>query len=52
MSKSLGNILTIRELSQKYDGSVIRHFLLSAHYRSPLNYSYIKWNNLSKAWKP
>ncbi len=39
MSKSLGNILTIRELSQKYDGSVIRHFLLSAHYRSPLNYS-------------
>ena len=39
MSKSLGNILTIRELSQKYDGSVMRHFLLSAHYRSPLNYS-------------
>ena len=39
MSKSLGNILTIRELSQKYDGSAIRHFLLSAHYRSPLNYS-------------
>lgn len=39
MSKSIGNILTIRELSQKYDGSTIRHFLLSAHYRSPLNYS-------------
>ncbi len=39
MSKSLGNILTIRELSQKYDGPVIRHFLLSAHYRSPLNFS-------------
>ena len=39
MSKSTGNILTIRELSQKYDGSTIRHFLLSAHYRSPLNYS-------------
>ncbi|MDD3655362.1 MAG: cysteine--tRNA ligase [Atribacterota bacterium] len=39
MSKSLDNILTIRELSHKYDGSVIRHFLLSAHYRSPLNYS-------------
>jgi len=39
MSKSLGNILTVRELSQKYDGSVMRHFLLSAHYRSPLNYS-------------
>ncbi len=39
MSKSLGNILTVRELCQKYDGSVIRYFLLSAHYRSPLNYS-------------
>ncbi len=39
MSKSLGNILTVRELCQKYDGSIIRHFLLSAHYRSPLNYS-------------
>jgi len=39
MSKSLGNILTIRDLCKKYDGSVIRHFLLSAHYRSPLNYS-------------
>jgi cysteinyl-tRNA synthetase len=39
MSKSLGNILKIRELCQNYDGSVIRHFLLSAHYRSPLNFS-------------
>ena len=39
MSKSLGNILTIRDLCQQYDGSTIRHFLLSAHYRSPLNYS-------------
>ncbi|MFA7574499.1 MAG: cysteine--tRNA ligase [Arcobacteraceae bacterium] len=39
MSKSLGNILKIRELCEKYDGSVIRHFLLSAHYRSPLNFS-------------
>jgi cysteinyl-tRNA synthetase len=39
MSKSLGNILKIRELCQNYDGSIIRHFLLSAHYRSPLNFS-------------
>jgi len=39
MSKSLGNILNVRELCKKYDGSVIRHFLLSAHYRSPLNFS-------------
>ncbi|MBN2396400.1 MAG: cysteine--tRNA ligase [Candidatus Atribacteria bacterium] len=39
MSKSLGNILTVRDLCKRYQGSVIRHFLLSAHYRSPLNYS-------------
>ena len=39
MSKSIGNILKIRELSEKYSGSDLRHFLLSAHYRSPLNFS-------------
>lgn len=47
MSKSLGNILKIRELCHNYDGSVIRHFLLSAHYRSPLNFS-IEQINQSK----
>ncbi|MBK5913422.1 cysteine--tRNA ligase [Rhodocyclus purpureus] len=39
MSKSLGNFLTIRDLLQKYDGEVIRFFILRAHYRSPLNYA-------------
>ncbi len=39
MSKSLGNFFTIREILQKYDPEVVRFFLLSSHYRSPLNFS-------------
>lgn len=39
MSKSLGNFFTVREISEKYDLQVIRFFMLSAHYRSPLNFS-------------
>jgi len=39
MSKSLGNVRTIRELLQRYRGEVLRFALLSAHYRSPLNFS-------------
>ncbi|MCH9643468.1 MAG: cysteine--tRNA ligase [Gammaproteobacteria bacterium] len=39
MSKSLGNFLTIRETLEKHDVEVIRYFMLSAHYRSPVSYS-------------
>lgn len=39
MSKSLGNVRTVRELLQSYRGEVLRFALLSAHYRSPLNFS-------------
>ena len=39
MSKSLGNFFTVRDISQKYDLQVLRLFMLSAHYRSPLNFS-------------
>lgn len=39
MSKSLGNFRTVREISQQYDLQVLRFFMLSAHYRSPLNFS-------------
>ena len=39
MSKSLGNFFTVREVSEKYDLQVLRFFMLSAHYRSPLNFS-------------
>ena len=39
MSKSLGNFLTVREMIKRYHPEVIRHFLLSAHYRSPLDFT-------------
>ena len=39
MSKSLGNFFTIREVMARYLPEVIRFFILSSHYRSPLNYS-------------
>ena len=39
MSKSLGNFFTVREIADKYDLQVLRFFMLSAHYRSPLNFS-------------
>lgn len=39
MSKSLGNFFTVREIAEKYPLQVIRFFMLSAHYRSPLNFS-------------
>lgn len=39
MSKSLGNFRTVREIGEKYDLQVLRFFMLSAHYRSPLNFS-------------
>jgi len=39
MSKSLGNIMKVRDISQKYKGEIIRYFILSAHYRSPFNFS-------------
>jgi len=39
MAKSLGNFVTIRELLDRYDGEAIRYFLLSTHYRSPIDFS-------------
>ena len=39
MSKSLGNFFTVREICEKYDPQVLRFFMLSAHHRSPLNFS-------------
>ncbi len=40
MSKSLGNFFTVREIEQHYELQVLRMFMLSAHYRSPLNFSH------------
>ncbi|MBQ7794747.1 MAG: cysteine--tRNA ligase [Clostridia bacterium] len=39
MSKSLGNFFTVRDISKKYDHEIIRFFMLSAHYRNPVNFS-------------
>ena len=39
MSKSLGNFFTIREVLDKYDEEVVRYFMISSSYRSPINYS-------------
>ena len=39
MSKSLGNFFKVREISEKYDLMVLRFFMLSAHYRNPINFS-------------
>ncbi len=47
MSKSSGNFFTVREIGEKYDLQVLRFFMLSAHYRSPLNFS----ENLMEAAK-
>ncbi|MCR4620792.1 MAG: cysteine--tRNA ligase [Clostridiales bacterium] len=40
MSKSLGNFLLVRDISREFDLEVVRMFMLSAHYRSPINYSH------------
>jgi len=39
MSKSLGNFFTIRDILDKYDAEIVRLFLLSTHYRSPIDFS-------------
>ena len=39
MSKSLGNFFTVRDVLKVYDGDVLRFFMLTSHYRSPINYS-------------
>ena len=39
MSKSAGNFFTVRDIVNKFDYDVIRFFMLSAHYRSPINFS-------------
>jgi len=40
MSKSLGNFFTVRDVAKEFDYEVIRFFMLSAHYRSPINFSH------------
>lgn len=39
MSKSLGNFLLVKDIKEEFDGEALRFFLLSAHYRTPINFS-------------
>ena len=49
MAKSVGNFLTIKSVLENHHPEVIRYFLLSSHYRSPLNYSEANFDLASKA---
>lgn len=49
MSKSLGNFFTVREVLKQYKPEIIRFFILSSHYRSPLNYSDEQLNDAKTA---
>ena len=49
MSKSLGNIKAIREIREIFDPEVIRYFILSSHYRSPIDYTEENINNAGRA---
>lgn len=49
MSKSLNNFFTIDEVLQKYDAEVVRYFIISSHYRSPLNYSDVNLKSAKSA---
>jgi cysteinyl-tRNA synthetase len=51
MSKSLGNFFTVREVLKQYKPEIIRFFILSSHYRSPLNYSDEQLNDAGVALK-
>uniref|UniRef100_A0A7C3M9J4 Cysteine--tRNA ligase n=1 Tax=Archaeoglobus fulgidus TaxID=2234 RepID=A0A7C3M9J4_ARCFL len=50
MSKSLGNIVRIRDVLKRYDGEVLRYFLLASHYRSPLDYTEEALERAKKAY--
>ena len=49
MSKSLGNVLTVRQLRQSFDPLALRFFMLSSHYRTPINFSQESLEQASKA---
>ncbi|MBD5560450.1 MAG: cysteine--tRNA ligase [Clostridia bacterium] len=51
MSKSAGNFLTVRDVLERYDGLVLRLFMLSAHYANPLNFSDDLLDQAQKAWE-
>ena len=50
MSKSLGNFFTVRDISKDFDPEVVRLFMLSSHYRNPINFSRSRWNRPKVHW--
>ena len=50
MSKSLDNFFLVKDILELYSGEVIRFFLISSHYRSPLNFSDEQMNEAKKGW--
>jgi len=51
MSKSLGNFFTLEEIFQKYNPTVVRYYLISQHYRSPLDFSDSQLEQAKSAWE-
>ncbi|HCJ67285.1 MAG TPA: cysteine--tRNA ligase [Elusimicrobia bacterium] len=51
MSKSLGNFFTLEEIFQKFDPLVVRYYLISQHYRSPLDFSNAQLEQARSAWE-
>jgi len=51
MSKSIGNVVLVKELLKQYDANVFRLFMLSTHYRQPINFSYDVLAQASKEWE-
>ena len=49
MSKSLGNFFLLREILEKFSGNVVRLFILSTHYRKPINFSFENMEDTKKA---
>ena len=48
MSKSLGNFFLLREILEKFSGNVVRLFILSTHYRKPINFSFVNMEDTKK----
>ena len=51
MSKSIGNVVLVKDLLKEYDANVFRLFMLSTHYRQPLNFSYDVLDQAKKEWE-
>jgi cysteinyl-tRNA synthetase len=51
MGKSMGNVINIRDILEKFEPELLRFFLLSSHYRSPVDFSYEKMEEIRQSWE-